>query len=406
MIVFILIIVIVYTLILRKKFLKDKTEKIYYRDIPSKDSLAIVGKIVKGNVDGNDIIATILDLSYRGYIKIKTEKIKSKEKMVLYLDKDIRTTELQEHELFLIKQIFKNNNRILFDDYIKSSKFKQDFKTFDKMLERRVERNVIKSNSLLKNVNKILLLVCYVIFGICIFYSLMMPIILIVNNIAKFDTKTIILINVIISVILYLLLAYKYILYIGKSTNARENLILNITYIILSLLFGAIIIFNSYNNLLNIFYNEFVWYKLILNFIISVVTLLYMFNIIKHYHKEEYLYYIFIIISLFAIIVDMKIAMGISIIFFATYIFFKTPKHNNLKDNDYIKRWLSFKNYIEDYSMLSDQEENAIIIWEKYLIYAIVLGVNKKIIKKYAQLNNIQILNKVYLKKLYIEYFE
>ena len=86
MIVFILIIVIVYTLILRKKFLKDKTEKIYYRDIPSKDSPAIVGKIVKGNVDGNDIIATILDLSYRGYIKIKTEKIKSKEKTLKTLN--------------------------------------------------------------------------------------------------------------------------------------------------------------------------------------------------------------------------------------------------------------------------------------------------------------------------------
>ena len=56
--------------------------------------------------------------------------------------------------------------------------------------------------------------------------------------------------------------------------------------------------------------------------------------------------------------------------------------------------------------MLSEQEEKSIIIWEKYLIYAIVLGVNKKIIEKYAQLNNIQILNKVYLKKLYIEYFE
>ena len=183
-------------------------------------------------------------------------------------------------------------------------------------------------------------------------------------------------------------------------------MIINITYIILSIVFGIMILFNNYNDLYKIFYNEFIWYKIILNFIISAVTILYMFNIIKHNLKEEYLYYIFVIISFFAIIIDMKMVMGICIVFFTTDIFFQTPKHNHLKDNDYIQKWLSFKNYIEDYSMLSEQEEKSIIIWEKYLIYAIVLGVNKKIIEKYAQLNNIQILNKVYLKKLYIEYFE
>ena len=403
---FVLIIVIVYALILRKKFLKEKTEKTYYRDIPSKDSPAIVGKTVKGHVDGNDIIATILDLSYRGYIKIKTEEIDGKEKMVLYLNNNLSITELQEHELFLIKQMFKNKNRTLFDDYIKSNTFKQDFKTFDKMLERRIERKIIKGNSLLKNVNKILLFISYVVFGICIFYSLIMPITLIVNNISKFDIKTIIQTNVIISIILYILVGYKYIFYIKKSANARENMIINITYIILSIVFGIMILFNNYNDLYKIFYNEFIWYKIILNFIISAVTILYMFNIIKHNLKEEYLYYIFVIISFFAIIIDMKMVMGICIVFFTTDIFFQTPKHNHLKDNDYIQKWLSFKNYIEDYSMLSEQEEKSIIIWEKYLIYAIVLGVNKKIIEKYAQLNNIQILNKVYLKKLYIEYFE
>ena len=326
--------------------------------------------------------------------------------MVLYLNNNLSITELQEHELFLIKQMFKNKNRTLFDDYIKSNTFKQDFKTFDKMLERRIERKIIKGNSLLKNVNKILLFISYVVFGICIFYSLIMPITLIVNNISKFDIKTIIQINVIISIILYILVGYKYISYIKKSANARENMIINITYIILSIVFGIMILFNNYNNLYEIFYNEFIWYKIILNFIISAVTILYMFNIIKHNLKEEYLYYIFVIISFLAIIIDMKMVMGICIVFFTTDIFFQTPKHNHLKDNDYIQKWLSFKNYIEDYSMLSEQEEKAIIIWEKYLIYAIVLGVNKKIIEKYAQLNNIQILNKVYLKKLYIEYFE
>lgn len=131
-----------------------------------------------------------------------------------------------------------------------------------------------------------------------------------------------------------------------------------------------------------------------------------MFNIIKHTEKEEYLYYVFIIISLFAIVLNMQLAIGISIIFFAVYIFFKAPKHSNFKQEDYVGKWISFKKYLEDYSMLSEQESNAIVIWEKYLIYAIALGINKKIIKKYAQLNNIKLLNEVYLKRVYVEYFE
>lgn len=406
MLVFILIIVIAYTFILRKKLLKDKMQYIYYRDIPSSDSPAFVGKIVKGHTDGNDIIATILDLNYRGYIRIETEEIKRKEKRVLYLEKSVKTTELQEHEMFLINKIFKNNSRVIFENYIKSNKFKQDFKAFDKMLERRIERKTIYKNSLLKNVNKILLLISYFIFEISIFYSIMLPITLGENNVIRFDTKTAIIMNLIISVILYLLVSYKYILYIEKSTNARENINLSITYIILSVVLGCCIIFNNYNNILSIFYEEFIWYKVIVNFIISIVTMMYMFNIIKHTEKEEYLYYVFIIISLFAIILNMKLAMGISIIFFVTYIFFKSPKHSNIKQDDYVCKWISFKKYLEDYSMLSEQESNAIVIWEKYLIYAIALGINKKIIKKYAKLNNIQLLNEVYLKKVYVEYFE
>lgn len=406
MLVCIVIVVIAYTFLLRKKLLNDKEKKLYYRDIPSNDSPALVGKIVKGHTDGNDIIATILDLNYRGYIRITSEEIKGKEKTILYLEKNIGTTELKEHEMFLVNKIFKNNNRIIFDDYIKSNKFKQDFKAFDKMLERRIERKIIYKNSLLKNINKILLLISYFIFGISIFYSIMLPITLEVNNIIKVDIKTGIIINVIISAVIYLLVAYKYILYIEKSTNARENINLSIVYIVLSIVVGCFIIFNNYNNIFSVFYEEFICYKVAVNFIISIVVMLYMFNIIKHTEKEEYLYYVFIMISLFAIVLNMQLAIGISIIFFAVYIFFKAPKHSNFKQEDYVGKWISFKKYLEDYSMLSEQESNAIVIWEQYLIYAIALGINKKIIKKYAQLNNIKLLNEVYLKKVYVEYFE
>ena len=131
-----------------------------------------------------------------------------------------------------------------------------------------------------------------------------------------------------------------------------------------------------------------------------------MFNIIKHDEKREYWYYFFTIVSIFGIILNLKIAMCICIIFLTTYIFWKSPKHSNLKEEDYVFKWSAFKKYLEDYSMLGEQEENAILIWERYLIYAISLGINKKIVRHYGKLNKISLIDEHYMRKFYIEYLE
>lgn len=403
MLALILIILIVYSLILKNTVLKEKLQYIYYRDIPTNDTPSYVGKIVKGNTDGNDIIATILDLSYRKYIDIETVEIKGKDKRVLYLHGNPRSFELQEHEIFIINQIFKNTNRVVFDDYIKSPKFKQDFKAFDKMLDRRIERKSTHRNSTLKNVNKIILLTSFLVFGITLFYSILLPILL---NVIPLTIKSKTILNIIISGILYVFIAYKYISYINKSTSVQENINLNITYIILSIVLTIIIALNGFEKIFLILQLELDWYKIIINFILSVITLLYMFNIIKHTEKEEYLYYIFIVIGIASIIANLQLALCISIIFLAAYIFFKSPKNTNLKQEDFVYKWVSFKRYLEDYSMLSEHEENAILIWEKYLIYAVALGINKKIIKKYSRLSKTILIDDQYIKRFYIEYLE
>lgn len=213
-------------------------------------------------------------------------------------------------------------------------------------------------------------------------------------------------INAIVSAILHIIISYKYITYINKSTNAQENINLNIAYIILIMIIGIGMIAINLNDIYNIVLLETAWYKVVINFILAVVTLLYMFNIIKHNKENEYIYYIFILISAFSIILNFKIATCIEMIFFTTYNFFKSPKYMNLKEEDYIYKWQSFKKYLEDYSMLKEQQENAILIWEKYLIYAISLGVNKKIIKNYSKLNHINLIDDFYLKRLYNEYLE
>lgn len=406
MLVVILVVFIIYTLILRRILLKNKLQYIYYREIPTKGTPAYVGKIIKGHVDGNDIISTIMDLSHRGYIDIVTEKINGKDKQVLYLQRKNEILNLAEHELFLVNQMFKDSNRVVFDEYIKNSKFKQNFIAFDKILERSIERKRIYKNSLLKNINKITLLTSFSVLGIIIIYSLFLPLVLSIGNILLFDINLNIIINIIISGVIYFLVAYKYISYINKTTNSKESLILSTTYIILSIILCLVVGFSGFDKIFEILTLELIWYKIIINFILSAITLLYMFNIIKHTEKEEFLYYFFIITSIIAIFLNFKLAMGISIIFLATYIFFKSPKHTNLTQEDYVYKWLSFKKYLEDFSLLSEQEENAILIWEKYLIYAVSLGVNKKIIKKYGNINNVFLLNEMYLNKFYNEYFD
>ena len=85
-------------------------------------------------------------------------------------------------------------------------------------------------------------------------------------------------------------------------------------------------------------------------------------------------YYFFVVVGVFSIIMNWKITMCINIMFFATYIFLKSPKHLKIRDDENLCKWEAFKRFLEDYSMLDTQEENAIVIWEKYLIYAISLG--------------------------------
>lgn len=404
MIAIILIIMIIYTFIFNKVILKNKRQKFYYRDIPTNDSPAYVGKTIKGHVDGNDLIATILDLTRKGYIKIEIEQINNKDVRVLYLQKSAQSLELKEYELFIINQIFKKGDRIIFDDYIKSPKFKQDFKTFDKMMDRRSEIKSTYKQSLLKDINKIILLIIFSVFGMTLFYSIMLPITINITNIFINNIKTKVIVNIVISSIIYLLVSYKYISYINKTTNAQENINLSITYIILSIIICLFIGFVNFKNILSLLYMELNWYNIVLNLVLSTVTILYMFNILRR--KEEYLYYSFLVVSAIALIIKLNLTMGICIVFFATYIFFKSPKHMKLEQDNYIYKWIGFKNFLEDYSLLSEQEENAILIWEKYLIYAVSLGVNKKIIKKYGNLNKTLLLDELYLKKFYTEYFE
>ena len=403
MIKIILSILIVYSIVLEVILKKHKIQKFYYREIPTDDSPAYVGKIIKGHTDGNDLIATLVDLWHRGYIRIQKEQIRGKTKRVLYLQKRGDSLSLKEHEMFVINQLFRQSDRIVFDEYVVSKSFKKDFKIFEKMIYKRTEVKRRNNNSILKNVNKILLFTLFLIFGFMIFYSITLPIMLLISKVITLSNDLKMKAAIIFSGVVFVFSAYKIISYISKTHNAQEKINLNIIYIILcgiAILLIGFLKKTTINELLSI--NK-LWYEIVLNTIASFITLLYIFNIIRK--NEKYLYYSFLALSIISLFTNFYTTMCICIIFIGTYVFYKSPKYIKIEDDEFIYKWTGFKNYLNDYSIIGTHEENAILIWEKYLIYAISLGVNKKIIKKYGNLEN-SLLNEMYIKKLYTEYFE
>lgn len=274
------------------------------------------------------------------------------------------------------------------------------------MLERKIERNSIKRKRNLKNINKILFFVCFLILGISILYGILQPIVLIITNKVTNNIKIAIMSNMVISAVIFIGIAYKYVLYTNKKQLINNIISVNIAYIFCFIIVGILVLFLNYNNIFSILKNEIIWYKIASSFILAIITLLYMFNIIKQKDEKGYLFYSIIVLSIIDIIFKCNIALSISIVLFSVYSFMIVPKSMSLKDNEYRYKWSSFKKYLEDYSILDQQEEKAVLIWEKYLLYAISLGINKKIIKKYAKLAKVKLLNENYYRKFYIEYID
>lgn len=52
------------------------------------------------------------------------------------------------------------------------------------------------------------------------------------------------------------------------------------------------------------------------------------------------------------------------------------------KGNIEVKQWNALKKYMEDYSLLKEKNVPDIVLWEKYLVYATVFGISKKVIEQ------------------------
>ena len=156
-----------------KSISNSKLKLDYYREIPSNESPAIVGYMIKGNCDGNDVVATLLDLNYRGYINIQYELIDGVEKSVISLTDKDRFMVLKDFENFLLDELFKNNEKVILDDYFSSHQFQEIFNPFGNMIKKRVGLQSTHKISIKKNISKISFITHFVSLGFSISFPLL-----------------------------------------------------------------------------------------------------------------------------------------------------------------------------------------------------------------------------------------
>lgn len=390
-----MILIILFSLILIIEFIyyvfyinsNQKNSIEYYRDIPSNENPALVGLMVKGNVDGNDIVATILDLWEKGYISVEYRMINDTQKCILKDSGKDRFLTLKDYENYLLDEIFKENSEVVFEDFVNSPKFEIVFKNVGNMISRRINIKSTHKISYKKLFNKINFLVNYAVLGFSLFFSI---IYMLVNDF---------LISLAISYVVSLMLFVVIRSLLVKNENGIESLLFGITFAISIVYLGLIIIMYLISNFDFQISNT----LLIINILASLIFIACL--LIGDYDKKikmTILDYIMIIYSLLSICLGNIVGLCIGIIYYSHRLYLKSPKHVYLY-NDEMEKWIALKKFLNDFSYINQRELMEVKVWDKYLIYGISMGVNKKIVLEYAKMANIKLINNTILDKCYSE---
>ena len=375
-----------------KSISNSKLKLDYYREIPSNESPAIVGYMIKNNCDGNDVVATLLDLNYRGYINIEYELINGVEKSVISLTDKDRFMVLKDFESFLLDELFKNNEKVILDDYLSSHQFQEIFTPFGNMIKKRVGLQSTHKISNKKNISKISFITQFVSLGFSIFFPLLF--LLLKDSI---DVLYIMGISFIINFGFF----YIYKLTIDNSKYKLDQHLINYSYMSLILFIGIIIILYMINN--TILINSEL-YVIILNILSSLLLIMNLFKPLVKTNKDyEFFDYYFIIYGFVSTIFLDVIGICLSSLYLSLKIYMLSPNHINLNPETEIEKWIALKQFLNDFTIINEREEKEVRLWEKYLIYAISMGVNKKCILKYSDLLRLKLINEKTLNKFYIE---
>lgn len=386
LIVIILLFESIYYIYLINTHKKEKVE--YYRDIPSNENPAIVGMMIKGNVDGNDIVATILDLWEKEYINVEYKMIDGKQKCVIKDSGKERFLILKDYENYLLDELFKDNNEIILEDFVNSSKFEIVFKNVGNMIKRRVNLKKIHKVSYKRLLNKINFLVNYIVLGFSMFFS----IVYIISN----NFLLSMIIGFISNIMLFIIIKSL----IVKEEKSVEGLLFSTSTAISIFYIGILVIVYLLGN----YTYQYSQYFEIGNIVISVLSLLCFF--IGDYKKKmvfTLMDYLMFIYSILSIIFGNVIGLCVVIVYLSHRIYLKSPTHTYLSNESEFDKWVALKKFLNDFSIINQRDMLEVKVWDKYLIYGVAMGVNRKIILEYARLANIQLINNTILDKCYTE---
>lgn len=367
----------------------NKKETItYYRDIPSNESPAIVGYMVKENIDGNDIIALILDLWKKEYITVEYRKIDNREQCIIKDTGKDRFMILKDFENYLLDELFKDKKEVVLEEFVSSPKFEMVFKNVGNMIRRRANLKKTHRISYKRLTNKINFLINFIVLGFSIFF----PIIYLITH--KFLMS--VLIGYFINIVVFLLVKKLLV----KDKQGTEGLLFGISSVISIVYLSMLVILY----LVSSYTYQFNYYFEISNIVISVLLLFSL--LIGDYDNKMRLSlidYIILIYSVVSIVISNLIGICICIIYYSYRLYLKSRKHSYYSDTSEIDKWIALKQFLNDFSNIKDRDLLEIKIWDKYLIYGIAMGVSKKSVLKSAELSNIKLVNESILEKCYSE---
>lgn len=370
--------------------LKNTNEKNYdyFRDIPSNLKPAEVGFMVKHDINANDIIAILLDLYKREFLNINYQIIDGKEKCVLSLTEKDRFTSLNDYENYLLDQIFNNTNIAYLDDVFKDKDFNILFRSIANMIDKRVDINSKHHISIKRLFSKVNYLSNYLVLGFAFFFS---SLYLITNNV---------LISIVVSYVINTFLFLIINSFLNSSDNRIESKVYSYT-IFSSLIYFSLLLMAFLLSDMNYEVNSYIE---IINIIFAFITICLSFIDFKN-KKINFADMLFLIFAIVSIIFVSPIGVCLSIIYISNQIYRLSPKHIYLDEKLEIDKWIGLKNFLNDFSLMSEKTVHEVELWDKYLIYAISMGVNKDSVNKYLSMPNIKLDNRNIVEKFYKDRF-
>lgn len=116
-----------------------------------------------------------------------------------------------------------------------------------------------------------------------------------------------------------------------------------------------------------------------------------LFDIPTHENSEIFIDVLSQIASIFVSIIGI---FGCPILYFIFHVMYKFQKDElkrTYKGEALTDEILGMKKFLHDFSMLDEADKEAIGLWDEFLIYAVVLGENEKVVNEILDIKNIKI---------------